>query len=152
MLRLEVRKSFAKIFFLLTSRRKDSIYYYRELLTFSLEGLRIDLITVTDFHGIQDTEEPHFDEKLFPNKSVPRCKNFINKKVWLLSWLQKNCNLSQYLCVHCLEYSIACHVCCEPICVKAITNFVSVAGDNNRYSNSWQRAGDSNWFVRSHRK
>lgn len=59
----------------------DTIYFYRELLCHSLENLRIDLITISSFHGITDQEEPRFDAKLFPEKEVPRCRQFKNKRV-----------------------------------------------------------------------
>jgi hypothetical protein len=58
----------------------DDIYYYRELLIRSYEGLRVDLLTITSFHGIQMVREKAI-EHLFPEKAVPRSHTFKNKKV-----------------------------------------------------------------------
>lgn len=64
----------------------DSIYYHRELLCYSLDKLRIDLITITSCHGIINENEPFFDSNLFPERNTePRCKKFKGKRVYLLS-------------------------------------------------------------------
>ncbi|ESO03726.1 hypothetical protein HELRODRAFT_191938 [Helobdella robusta] len=65
--------------------RSNMIYYHRELLVHSLDGLRVDLITISDHSGISNVEEPRFDKCLFPNKTQPRCKMFANKKVFFVS-------------------------------------------------------------------
>lgn len=59
----------------------DAIYYHRELLCHSLDKLRIELITISSCKGIMDTEEPRFDENLFPDKDAKRCKKFQGKRV-----------------------------------------------------------------------
>ena len=60
---------------------KHMIYYKRELLCRSLDGHRIDLITVSDCRGMSDVEEPRFDSRLFPDTSTCRCRMFSGKKV-----------------------------------------------------------------------
>jgi len=60
----------------------DSIYYHRELLSYSLDKLRIDLITISSCHGMLNETEPFFDSKLFPEKKKElRCKKFKGKRV-----------------------------------------------------------------------
>lgn len=58
----------------------DSIYYHRELLCHSLDGLRVDLLTVSSYHGITDNHEPRLD-KLFPDITTPRARRFEGKRV-----------------------------------------------------------------------
>ena len=48
-----------------------------------MDGLRVELITISDLRGITDEEEPRFDEKLFPDKEHPRCRVFKGKRVRL---------------------------------------------------------------------
>ena len=60
---------------------KDSIYYHRELLCYSPDQLRLDLVTVSSCHGLSSETEPRFDHNLFPEKDVPRCKKFRGKRV-----------------------------------------------------------------------
>ncbi|XP_038607655.1 cytosolic carboxypeptidase-like protein 5 isoform X1 [Tachyglossus aculeatus] len=62
----------------------DSIYYHRELLCYSLDGLRVDLLTVSSCHGRQEEREPRLDQ-LFPDTSTPRPFCFSGKKVFFLS-------------------------------------------------------------------
>lgn len=59
---------------------ENDIYYRRELLINSLEGRRIDLLTITSFHNIQKELEHRFSD-LFPESNVKRCNIFKNKKV-----------------------------------------------------------------------
>ncbi|XP_044277016.1 cytosolic carboxypeptidase-like protein 5 isoform X2 [Varanus komodoensis] len=62
----------------------DSIYYHRELLCYSLDKLRVDLLTITSRHGMQEEREARL-EKLFPDKSTPRPHCFVGKRVFFLS-------------------------------------------------------------------
>lgn len=59
---------------------QSEIYYHRELLTHSLEGRNIDLLTITSFHGIQLKREQRLPN-LFPDTTTVRCNTFKNKKV-----------------------------------------------------------------------
>lgn len=59
---------------------ENDIYYRREMLTNSLEGRRVDLLTITSFHSIQNEREYRFSD-LFPESSTQRCNMFKNKKV-----------------------------------------------------------------------
>lgn len=59
---------------------ENDIYYHRELLTNSVEGRRVDLLTITSFHNIQKEQEYRFPE-LFPDTNSKRCALFKNKKV-----------------------------------------------------------------------
>lgn len=58
----------------------DSIYYQRELLCYSLDKLRVDLLTITSCHGMQEEREARL-EKLFPDRNTPRPHRFRGKKV-----------------------------------------------------------------------
>nr|XP_047911637.1 cytosolic carboxypeptidase-like protein 5 [Anser cygnoides] len=62
----------------------DSVYYHRELLCHSLDKLRVDLLTVTSCHGMQEEREPRLD-KLFPDTATPRPRRFAGKRVFFLS-------------------------------------------------------------------
>lgn len=64
----------------------DEIYYKRELLINSLEGRRVDLLTITSFQGIMNKKEDSI-ENLFPddNYNATRCHRFENKKMIFLS-------------------------------------------------------------------
>lgn len=59
---------------------KDDIYYYREVLCFSLDGRRVDLITISSYHNISTERETRL-KNLFPEQHVPRPFRFIGKKV-----------------------------------------------------------------------
>lgn len=59
---------------------ENDIYFHRELLTNSVEGRRVDLLTITSFHNIQNEHEYRFPD-LFPDPNSKRCKLFKNKKV-----------------------------------------------------------------------
>lgn len=66
-------------------KRKQSgegydIYYHRDLLCHSLDGLRVDLITVTSFDGMSSTTESDI-VGLFPDKESDRSYQFNKKKV-----------------------------------------------------------------------
>lgn len=62
----------------------DEIYYHRELLIRSYEGRRVDLLTITSFHGITDKREERV-QSLFPEFLTPRCHVFKDKKVVFIS-------------------------------------------------------------------
>ncbi|XP_036433060.1 cytosolic carboxypeptidase-like protein 5 [Colossoma macropomum] len=62
----------------------ESLYYHRELLCYSLDGHRVDLLTVTSCHGMLEEREPRLD-KLFPDHSTPRPHRFAGKRVFFLS-------------------------------------------------------------------
>lgn len=66
------------------SSPSESIYYHRELLCNSLDGLRVDLITISSCHGITKQREPRLD-KLFPDLKTPRAHQFENKRVYFVS-------------------------------------------------------------------
>lgn len=59
---------------------ESEIYYHRELLTDSVEGRRVDLLTISSYHGIQLEREPRL-KGLFPDVKTVRCNTFKNKKV-----------------------------------------------------------------------
>lgn len=63
---------------------RDDIYYHRELLIKSYEGKRVDLLTITSFHGITDKREERI-QSLFPEFLTPRCHVFKDKKVVFIS-------------------------------------------------------------------
>lgn len=58
----------------------STVYYHRELLCNSLDGNRVDLLTVTNCSGMQEEREPRLP-KLFPDASTPRAHCFPGKKV-----------------------------------------------------------------------
>lgn len=62
----------------------ESIYYHRELLCHSLDGHRVDLITVSSCHGLLEEREPRLD-KLFPDLSTARSHRFTGKRVFFVS-------------------------------------------------------------------
>lgn len=66
------------------SSSPDSIYYHRELLCHSLDGLRVDLLTISSSHGMMEEREPRLD-KLFPDRSNPRPYRYTGKRVFFLS-------------------------------------------------------------------
>lgn len=59
---------------------QNEIYYHRELLIPSLQKRRVELLTISSFHGIQNTFEERLSN-LFPEMETPRCRNFKDKKV-----------------------------------------------------------------------
>lgn len=62
---------------------RDEIYYHRELLIRSYEGRRIDLLTISSFHGITDQREERIST-LFPELTC-RCYVFKEKKIIFVS-------------------------------------------------------------------
>ncbi|XP_017769035.1 PREDICTED: cytosolic carboxypeptidase-like protein 5 [Nicrophorus vespilloides] len=63
---------------------KDDIYYVRERVCDSLEGRRMDLITITSFHGISSERETRLTN-LFPDPNTLRPYRFVDKKVIFIS-------------------------------------------------------------------
>ncbi|CAO1366248.1 unnamed protein product [Diamesa serratosioi] len=63
---------------------KDDVYYYRELLINSYEDRRVDLVTITNFHGIEEKREDRM-KNLFPDQTKLRCHSFRDKKVIFVS-------------------------------------------------------------------
>uniref|UniRef100_A0A2M4B8U9 Putative peptidase m14-like domain of atp/gtp binding protein n=1 Tax=Anopheles marajoara TaxID=58244 RepID=A0A2M4B8U9_9DIPT len=64
--------------------QRDEIYYCRELLTHSVEHRRIELLTISSFHGIQPVREPRL-RNLFPDEQAQRCHTFRDKKIVFIS-------------------------------------------------------------------
>ncbi|XP_027476201.1 cytosolic carboxypeptidase-like protein 5 isoform X2 [Zalophus californianus] len=62
----------------------DTIYYHREILCYSLDGLRVDLLTITSCHGLREDREPRL-EQLFPDTGTPRPFCFTGKRIFFLS-------------------------------------------------------------------
>lgn len=62
------------------SIEKNDIYYHRELLTQSLKGLRVDLITVSSYEGILDEKEQRLPN-MFPDYKIERSRKFVGKRV-----------------------------------------------------------------------
>lgn len=63
---------------------KQNIYVHRELICHSLDGRRIELVTISSLRGKQDEEEDRID-RLFQDRSTPRSAKFQNKKVVFIS-------------------------------------------------------------------
>ena len=61
-------------------RQPESIYYHRDLLCHSVEGRRVDLLTVSSHHGITEEEDCRL-EGLFPDQAIQRAKTFTGKRV-----------------------------------------------------------------------
>ncbi|XP_056873745.1 cytosolic carboxypeptidase-like protein 5 isoform X3 [Takifugu flavidus] len=77
-------KSFLDAAQLTPNSAPSTVYYHRELLCNSLDGNRVDLLTVTNCSGMQEEREPRLP-KLFPDASTPRAHCFPGKKVFFLS-------------------------------------------------------------------
>ncbi len=52
----------------------------RELVCHSLEGRRVDLITISSYHGFESKREPRLD-RLFLDTATERAHTFTGKKV-----------------------------------------------------------------------
>ncbi|KRT84843.1 Peptidase [Oryctes borbonicus] len=63
---------------------KDDIYYVRECLCYSLEGRRVDLITISSYHNISAERETRLKD-LFPEENKLRPFRFVGKKVIFIS-------------------------------------------------------------------
>uniref|UniRef100_A0AAQ6AK82 Cytosolic carboxypeptidase-like protein 5 n=1 Tax=Amphiprion ocellaris TaxID=80972 RepID=A0AAQ6AK82_AMPOC len=66
------------------SSAPGTVYYHRELLCHSLDGNRVDLLTVTNCSGMQEEREARLP-KLFPDTNTPRPHRFSSKRVFFLS-------------------------------------------------------------------
>ncbi|CAJ1077220.1 cytosolic carboxypeptidase-like protein 5 [Xyrichtys novacula] len=66
------------------SSAPDTVYYHRELLCKSLDGNRVDLLTVTNCSGMLEEREPRLPN-LFPDTNTPRPHRFPGKRVFFLS-------------------------------------------------------------------
>lgn len=66
------------------SSAPGSVYFHRELLCRSLDGNRVDLLTVTNCSGMLEEREPRLPH-LFPDTNTPRSHRFAGKKVFFLS-------------------------------------------------------------------
>lgn len=75
-----------------------NIYYHREILCYSLEGRRVDLITVSSCDGMTDECESRLPG-LFPDTDTPRAKRFPGKKVRTLKYSEV-CNVVQNCAIH----------------------------------------------------
>jgi hypothetical protein len=67
----------------LPSLRPPGVYYFRELLVCSLEGRRVDLLTISGSEGMMAEEEERLDG-LFPD-GRPRPRRFAHKRAFFLS-------------------------------------------------------------------
>ncbi|XP_078029806.1 cytosolic carboxypeptidase-like protein 5 isoform X2 [Epinephelus lanceolatus] len=77
-------KSYPNAAQLSPSSTPGSVYYHRELLCHSLDGNRVDLLTVTNCNGMEEEREPRLP-KLFPDTNNPRPHRFSSKRVFFLS-------------------------------------------------------------------
>ncbi|KAG7262253.1 hypothetical protein CRUP_016013 [Coryphaenoides rupestris] len=66
------------------SSSPESVYYHRELLCHSLDGNRVDLLTVTNCGGMAAEREARLPQ-LFPDTDTPRPHCFPGKRVFFLS-------------------------------------------------------------------
>lgn len=66
------------------SSAPGGVYFHRELLCRSLDGNRVDLLTVTNCSGMAEEREPRLPH-LFPDANTPRAHRFAGKKVFFLS-------------------------------------------------------------------
>ncbi|CAK9795253.1 Cytosolic carboxypeptidase-like protein 5 [Anthophora quadrimaculata] len=62
----------------------DDVYYHRECAIKSLEGRRMDLITISSFHNISTEREDRLNN-MFPEKNEERPFKFWDKKVIFIS-------------------------------------------------------------------
>jgi hypothetical protein len=63
----------------------SEVYYYRECLCYSLEGNRVELITISSHNGMAKDQREDRLTNLFPIAEEPRPFKFPNKKVVFLS-------------------------------------------------------------------
>ncbi|CAM9717313.1 unnamed protein product, partial [Heterosigma akashiwo] len=67
--------------------KHNNIYFFREHLTNSVEGRRVDLLTITDFDGYEQCAqtEPFIHDRLFPDRSKPRPTIGVGKETVFVS-------------------------------------------------------------------
>lgn len=75
------------VFFNFSEPRPDDIYYHREVVCYSLEGRRVELLTISSYHNITTVQEVRLPN-LFPDTDTPRPFQFLDKKV--------SCSISVY--------------------------------------------------------
>ena len=63
-----------------TTQLPDDIYYHRECAIKSLEGRRLDILTISSYHNITSEREERLND-LFPINIEERPFKFFNKKV-----------------------------------------------------------------------
>ncbi|XP_047244787.1 cytosolic carboxypeptidase-like protein 5 isoform X3 [Girardinichthys multiradiatus] len=80
----QLDESYPKAAQLSPSSAPGTVYYHRELLCNSLDGNRVDLLTVTNCSGMQEEREARLP-KLFPDTNTPRPHRFPDKRVFFLS-------------------------------------------------------------------
>lgn len=95
---------------------ENEIYFHRELLIKSIEGRRIDLITITSFNGIRSETEYRFSD-LFPDENVSRCNLFKDKKVRIkyFTFLLVSYNCCVGICINAMHFifrSFSFHLVC----------------------------------------
>lgn len=69
---------------ILAQPRPDDIYYHREVVCYSLEGRRVELLTISSYHSITTVREVRLPN-LFPDVDTLRPFQFLDKKVIFLS-------------------------------------------------------------------
>ncbi|KAK2575459.1 hypothetical protein KPH14_011191 [Odynerus spinipes] len=62
----------------------DDIYYHRECAIKSLEGRRLDVLTISSYHNILNVREDRFDN-MFPEELEQRPFKFLDKKIIFIS-------------------------------------------------------------------
>ncbi|XP_037541026.1 cytosolic carboxypeptidase-like protein 5 [Nematolebias whitei] len=80
----QLDESYPNAVHLSPSSASSTVYYHRELLCHSLDGKRVDLLTVTNCSGMKDEREARLP-KLFPDTNTPRPHRFSGKRVFFLS-------------------------------------------------------------------
>lgn len=88
--------------------RGEEVYYHRELLCRSLDGLRVDLITLSSHEGITTDRESRLPG-LFPDVSEDRARRFRGKKVH--EYIQSMVIKLEHVHVHCTHTNDTVHVC-----------------------------------------
>jgi len=67
-----------------SGKENSHIYFHRETVIKSLENRNLDLLTITDLHGIKDEVEENLED-LFPDESKARSCTFENKEIVFVS-------------------------------------------------------------------
>jgi hypothetical protein len=50
------------------SKQDENIYFHNEILTMSIDNLKVNLITISSTKGRKKEREPMFEPRLFPSK------------------------------------------------------------------------------------